>query len=38
MKKEEINSGMYGIWINRKKEQLIYEFQIEELNELIKYL
>ena len=33
-----LNAGMYGIWINRKKEQLTYEFQIEELNELIKYL
>ena len=33
-----LNAGMYGIWINRNKEQSTYEFQIEELNELIKYL
>ena len=33
-----INTGMKGIWVNRKKEQLSYEYQIEELNELTKYL
>ncbi len=33
-----LNAGMYGIWVNRKKEQLSYKYQINELNELTKYL
>ncbi len=33
-----LNAGMYGIWINRKKEQSNYEYQIKELKELTKYL
>lgn len=33
-----LNAGMNGIWVNRKKEQLSFEYQIEELNELSKYL
>ena len=33
-----LNIGMHGIWVNRKKEQSSYEYQIEELNELTKYL
>lgn len=33
-----LNAGMHGIWVNRKKEKSSYEFQIEELSELSKYL
>lgn len=33
-----LNAGMYGIWVNRKKEHSNYEYQIEELIELTKYL
>ena len=33
-----LNAGMHGIWVNRKKEQSSFEYQIEELNELSKYL
>lgn len=33
-----LNAGMHGIWVNRKKEQLSFEYQIKELNELSKYL
>ena len=33
-----LNAGMQAIWINRKKEQSNYEYQINELNELTKYL
>lgn len=32
-----LNAGIQGIWVNRKKEQLNYEYQIEELKELTKY-
>lgn len=33
-----INAGMHGIWVNRKNEHSNYEYQIEELNEITKYL
>lgn len=33
-----INAGMHGIWVNRKNEHSNYEYQIEELIELTKYL
>ena len=33
-----LNVGMQAIWVNRKKEKINYEYQIEELNELTKYL
>lgn len=33
-----LNAGTQWIWVNRKKEQLNYEYQIEELEELAKYL
>lgn len=33
-----LNAGMKAIWVNRRKEKLSYEYQIEELNKLIKYL
>lgn len=33
-----LKAGIHGIWVNRKKEQSNYKYQIEELNELTKYL
>ena len=33
-----LNAGMQAIWVNRKKEQSNYKYQIKELNELTKYL
>lgn len=33
-----LNAGMHGIWVNRKKEELKYKFQIKELSELKNYL
>ena len=33
-----INAGMTGIWVNRNKEKSNYEFQINELIELNKFL